>query len=151
MESPIRVELVDIDAILRVLPHRYPMLLLDRVIDIRKDCSGIGVKNVTSNEMQFHGYLPEKPTYPGVMVVEAMAQTAGVIGILSAAHTEKPQAVYFLTIDKCVFHRTVSAGDTIECHMRRTDHRRSLWWFHGDAKVNGITVAEADIGVMLTD
>ena len=91
-ESPVKFELVDINAILQTLPHRFPMLLIDRVINIRADYSGIGIKNVTFNEPAFQGHFPERPVYPGVMMIEAMAQTAGVIGIKSVEGTEKPQA-----------------------------------------------------------
>jgi len=86
-----------------------------------------------------------------VMMIEAMAQTAGVIGIKSVEGTEKPRAVYFLTIDKCKFRKPVMPGDTIEYHMRSIGRRKTMWWFHGDAKVSGTTVAEADVGAMLTD
>jgi 3-hydroxyacyl-[acyl-carrier-protein] dehydratase len=151
MEAPVRIEVVDINAILKTLPHRYPMLLIDRVINIRTDYSGIGIKNVTINEPSFLGHFPERPVYPGVMMIEAMAQTAGVIGILSVEGTQKPRAVYFLTIDKCKFRKPVLPGDTIEYHMRSIGRRKAMWWFHGDAKVNGATVAEADVGAMLTD
>jgi len=150
-EAPVRFALVDINDILKTLPHRYPMLLIDRVINIRSDCSGIGVKNVTFNELPFLGHFPERPVYPGVMMIEAMAQTAGVIGIMSVEGTKKPRAVYFLTIDNCKFRKTVMPGDTIEYHMRSIGRRKTMWWFHGDAIVNGVTVAEADVGAMLTD
>jgi 3-hydroxyacyl-[acyl-carrier-protein] dehydratase len=150
-EAPVRFELVDINEILRTLPHRFPMLLIDRVIRIRTDYSGIGVKNVTFNEPPFQGHFPDRPVYPGVMMIEAMAQTAGVIGIKSVEGTEKPRAVYFLTIDKCKFRKPVMPGDTIEYHMRSIGRRKTMWWFHGEAKVNGGIVAEADVGAMLTD
>ncbi len=150
-EASVRFALVDINDILKTLPHRYPMLLIDRVIDIKSDYSGIGIKNVTYNEPPFLGHFPERPIYPGVMMSEAMAQTAGVIGIKSVEGTEKPRAVYFLTIDKCKFRKPVLPGDTIEYHMRSIGRRKAMWWFHGDAKVNGTTVAEADVGAMLTD
>ncbi|MCL2715315.1 MAG: 3-hydroxyacyl-ACP dehydratase FabZ [Alphaproteobacteria bacterium] len=150
-EAPIRFALVDIDAILHTLPHRFPMLLIDRVINIREDYSGIGVKNVTYNEPCFLGHFPERPVYPGVLMIEAMAQTAGVIGIRSFPGTEKPPAVYFLTIDKCKFRKPVKPGDTIEYHMRSIGRRKTMWWFHGDAMVDGKVVAEADVGAMLTD
>ncbi|HEX9589366.1 MAG TPA: 3-hydroxyacyl-ACP dehydratase FabZ [Bradyrhizobium sp.] len=150
-DAPVRFELVDINAILKTLPHRYPMLLIDRVINIRSDYSGIGIKNVTFNEPAFQGHFPERPVYPGVMMIEAMAQTAGVIGILSVEGTEKPRAVYFLTIDKCKFRKPVLPGDTVEYHMRSIGRRKTMWWFHGNATVNGVTVAEADVGAMLTD
>ena len=136
-EAPVRFELVDINEILKTLPHRYPMLLIDRVINIRTDYSGIGIKNVTFNEPPFLGHFPDRPVYPGVMMIEAMAQTAGVIGIKSVEGTEKPRAVYFLTIDKCKFRKPVMPGDTIEYHMRSIGRRKAMWWFHGDAKVNG--------------
>ncbi len=151
MESPINIEAVDINTILKILPQRYPFLLIDRVINIRKDYSGIGVKNVTINEPSFLGHFPDRPVFPGVLMIEGMAQTAGVIGIMSVEGTQKPSAVYFLTIDKCKFRKPVIPGDTVEYHMRRIGRRNKMWWFHGDAKVNGVTVAEADIGAMLVD
>lgn len=151
MQSPIAIETVDINKILQTLPHRYPFLLIDRVVDIREDHSGIGIKNVTMNEPVFQGHFPERPVFPGVLVIEGMAQTAGVIGILSAGNGIQPRAVYFLTIDKCKFRKPVMPGDTIEYHMRNTSRRKTMWWFHGEAKVNGVVVAEADVGAMLTD
>lgn len=151
MESPITVAVVDTAEILKTLPHRYPFLLIDRVIDIRQDYSGIGIKNVTVSEPAFLGHFPERPVYPGVLMIEGMAQTAGVIGILSAGNGIQPRAVYFLTIDKCKFRKPVLPGDTIEYHMRNTSRRKTMWWFHGEAKVNGVVVAEADVGAMLTD
>ena len=145
-EAPVRFALVDINEILKTLPHRYPMLLIDRVIDIRTDYSGIGIKNVTFNEPCFLGHFPERPVYPGVMMIEAMAQTAGVIGIKSVEGTEKPRAVYFLTIDKCKFRKPVMPGDTIEYHMRSIGRRKTMWWFHGDADA-GIVGADIDHAV----
>lgn len=150
-ESPIRFADVDINEILKTLPHRNPFLLIDRVKNIRADYSGIGVKNVSFAEPCFQGHFPERPVYPGVLMIEGMAQTAGVIGIKSVEGTEKPRAVYFLTIDKCKFRKPVLPGQTIEYHMRSIGRRKAMWWFHGNAKVDGVTVAEADVGAMLTD
>jgi 3-hydroxyacyl-[acyl-carrier-protein] dehydratase len=150
-ESPIRFADVDINEILKTLPHRYPFLLIDRVINIRADYSGTGVKNVSIGEPCFQGHFPERPVYPGVLMIEGMAQTAGVIGIKSVEGTEKPRAVYFLTIDKCKFRKPVLPGQTIEYRMRSIGRRKTMWWFHGDAMVDGVTVAEADVGAMLTD
>jgi len=144
-EAPVRFELVDINDILKTLPHRFPMLLIDRVIKIRTDFSGIGIKNVTFNEPAFLGHFPERPVYPGVMMIEAMAQTAGVIGIKSVEGTEKPRAVYFLTIDKCKFRKPVLPGDTVEYHLLRINRRKAMWWFHGEARVAGSTVAASGI------
>ncbi len=148
--APISIETVDIGRIMKTLPHRYPFLLIDRVINIRTDFSGIGIKNVTVNEPQFQGHFPDRPIYPGVMMIEAMAQTAGVIGIISM-EVDRPTAVYFLTIDKCKFRKPAGPGDVIEYHMRRVTRRKAMWWFHGDAIVNGEVVAEADVGAMLAD
>lgn len=141
---------LDIQGVLNIAPHRYPFLMVDRVIE-RTANKAVGIKNVTFNEPCFLGHFPERPVYPGVMMIEAMAQTAGVIGIKSVTGTEKPRAVYFLTIDKCKFRKPVKPGDTIEYHMRSIGRRKAMWWFHGDAKVDGQVVAEADVGAMLTD
>ena len=145
------IENYDIQRLLECLPHRYPLLLVDRIVEARGDEYCVGIKNVTFNEPPFLGHFPDRPVYPGVMMIEAMAQTAGVIGIKSVEGTEKPRAVYFLTIDKCKFRKPVMPGDTVEYHMRSIGRRKAMWWFHGDAKVNGTTVAEADVGAMLTD
>jgi 3-hydroxyacyl-[acyl-carrier-protein] dehydratase len=150
-EAPVLFDVVNIEDILQTLPHRYPMLLIDRVINVRKDYSGIGIKNVTFNEPCFPGHFPDRPVYPGVMMIEAMAQTAGVIGIRSNPGTARPRAVYFLTVDKCKFRKPVIPGDTIEYHLRLIGRRKAMWWFHGDAKVSGQVVAEADVGAMLSD
>src|ERR1700760_2699841 len=119
-DAAIRFALVDINEILKTLPHRYPMLLIERVINIRTDSSGTGIKNVTYTEPPFLGHFPERPVYPGVMMIEAMAQTAGVIGIKSVEGTEKPRAGYFLTIEKCKFQK---AGDARR--HRRISHDES--------------------------
>ena len=145
------VESIDVAGILRAIPHRYPFLMVDRIIGIRGDDFAIGIKNVTFNEPCFLGHFPERPVYPGVMMIEAMAQTAGVIGIKSVEGTEKPRAVYFLTIDKCKFRKPVMPGDTVEYHMRSLGRRNTMWWFHGEAKVRGVVMAQADVGAMLTD
>ena len=150
-EAPVKFELVDINDILKTLPHRFPMLLIDRVIKIRTDYSGIGIKNVTFNEPPFQGHFPDRPVYPGVMMIEAMAQTAGVIGIKSVEGTEKPRAVYFLTIDKCKFRKPVRPGDTLEYHMTRLARRKMMWWYTGVAKVGGRVVCEAELGAMIVD
>ena len=150
-QSPITLETVDIALILKTLPHRFPFLLIDRVIDIRKDFSGVGIKNVTVNEPHFQGHFPGRPIFPGVLMIEGMAQTAGIIGMLSTGETDRPTAVYFLTIDKCKFRKPALPGDTIQYHMNLVNRKRAMWWFHGEAKVDGVTVAEADIGAMLAD
>ena len=143
------LEAADITVILKLLPHRYPFLMVDRVIDIRGDEHGIGIKNVTFNEPHFQGHFPGNPIFPGVLMIEGMAQTAGVLCIAST--NAKPTSVFFLTIDKAKFRKPVRPGDTIEYHMDRITRRKSMWWYRGEAKVAGQTVAEAEVGAMLSD
>jgi 3-hydroxyacyl-[acyl-carrier-protein] dehydratase len=145
-----KLEAADISVVMQMLPHRYPFLLVDRVIDIRSDEFGIGIKNVTINEPQFQGHFPGNPIFPGVLLIEGMAQTAGVLCIMSTSSSQ-PKSVFFLTIDKCKFRKPVVPGDTVEYHMTRTNRRRNMWWYHGEAKVNGVIVAEADLGAMISD
>jgi 3-hydroxyacyl-[acyl-carrier-protein] dehydratase len=144
------MEAADIETVLKMLPHRYPFLMVDRVINMRGDNSGVGIKNVTINEPHFQGHFPGNPVFPGVLLIEGMAQTAGVMCI-GATLSIKPKAVFFLTIDKAKFRKPVRPGDTIEYHMRKINQRKTMWWFRGEAKVAGQTVAEAEVGAMLSD
>lgn len=143
------VEAADIVAVLKALPHRYPFLMVDRVVQMRGDEFGIGIKNVTFNEPQFLGHFPANPVFPGVLIIEGMAQTAGVMCILSGRGQSNTQ-VFFLTIDKAKFRKPVVPGDTIEYHMTKIARRRSIWWFRGEAKVAGQVVAEAEVGAMIS-
>jgi len=145
------LEAIGIREILAALPHRYPFLLVDRIIDIRGDEYGIGIKNVTANEPQFLGHFPGNPVMPGVLVLEGMAQTAGTLCIRSLPNQIKPALVYFLTIDKAKFRKPVVPGDTLEYHMTRIKRRRHMWWFRGEAKVGGDLVAEAELGAMIAE
>ena len=144
------MEAADIAAVLEMLPHRYPFLMVDRVIDIRGDELGIGIKNVTFNEPQFQGHFPGNPVFPGVLMIEGMAQTAGVICIAATPSLSR-KSVFFLTIDKAKFRKPVRPGDTIEYHMKKIAQRKTMWWFRGEAKVAGQLVAEAEVGAMLSD
>ena len=141
----------DIQRILSALPHRYPFLMVDRIVDIRGDQSAVGIKNVTANEPQFLGHFPGNPVFPGVLLIEGMAQTAGAICILSKNLAGRPQLVYFMTIDKAKFRKPVVPGDTVEYHMTKMTQRRTMWWFRGEAKVGGQLVAEAEVGAMTAD
>jgi 3-hydroxyacyl-[acyl-carrier-protein] dehydratase len=142
---------IEMQDLLRLLPHRYPFLLVDRIIEVRGDESCIGIKNVTVNEPFFQGHFPGRPVMPGVLLVEAMAQTAGAICALSRGNDKPAKSVLFLTIDKAKFRRPVVPGDVVELHVTKKTRRKLMWWFRGEAKVRGELVAEAEVGAMIVD
>lgn len=144
------LETAEISDVLRLLPHRYPFLMIDRVIEMRGDDHGIGIKNVTFNEPHFQGHFPGNPVFPGVLIIEGMAQTAGVMCILQST-SKQPKSVFFMTIDKAKFRKPVVPGDVLEFHMTKTAKRKTMWWYHGEARVRGQVVAEADVGAMIFD
>lgn len=143
------LESIDIQEILKALPHRYPFLLVDRIIDIDGDRAGVGIKNVTANEPHFTGHFPGQPIMPGVLLIEGMAQTAGALCVLNADDSDFANLVYFMTIDKAKFRKPVIPGDRVEYHMTKTRNRKNIWWFAGKAMVDGQKVAEAEISAML--
>jgi 3-hydroxyacyl-[acyl-carrier-protein] dehydratase len=140
-------DVADITEILRLLPHRYPFLLIDRVIDIRGEDHGIGIKKLTMNELQF-GRSAENPVMPGVLVIEGIAQTAGVLALRLMPPTERRRTMFFVSIDKAKFHKPARPGDTLEYHVDKVAQRRNMWWYRGEAKVDGVLVAEAKLGYM---
>jgi 3-hydroxyacyl-[acyl-carrier-protein] dehydratase len=147
-EAATTLEAVDIMGILETLPHRYPFLMVDRIVGIRGDECAIGIKNVTYNEPQFLGHFPKAPVFPGVLMIEGMAQTAGVICVRAIGAVGKPMSVFFLTIDRAKFRKPVRPGDTIEYHITKKNRKKMMWWYYGVAKVAGQTVAEAEVGAM---
>ena len=153
-EAPsIRRELtsMDIADILKLLPHRYPFLLIDRIIEVDGDNSGIGIKNVTFNEPIFQGHFPGEPVFPGVLIIEGMAQTAGAMAIASGAASGKDHIVYLLTVDKCKFRKPARPGDRIEYHIRKLRRRMTMGWFEARAIVDGVVIAEAEVGAMVSE
>jgi 3-hydroxyacyl-[acyl-carrier-protein] dehydratase len=143
------LEAYDIERLLKSLPHRYPFLLVDRIVKANGDESCIGIKNVSVNEPQFQGHFPERPVMPGVLMIEGMAQTAGALCINAIAGGVKPPQVYFMTIEKAKFRKPVVPGDRIEYHMQKLNRRRTIWWYSGRALVDGTLVCEAEISAML--
>lgn len=141
---------LEIEDILKCLPHRYPFLMIDRIIEIDRDESAVGIKNVTYNEPIFQGHFPDKPVFPGVLIIEAMAQTAGAIVIAhDTASGASKSIVLMLTIDKAKFRKPAGPGDKIEFHIRKIHRRRTVGRYEARAIVDGALIAEAEVGAMI--
>ena len=139
-------EMVSIHEIMKHIPHRYPFLLVDRVLEVEKGKKIVTVKNVTINEPFFQGHFPEDPIMPGVLIVEAMAQSSGILHFLSVEDaSSKNSDVRFLAIDKCRFRRPVIPGDQLRFELELVSHKRSIYKFSGKAFVDGQVAAEAEI------
>ncbi len=139
----------DIARILELLPHRYPFLLIDRVVDMDGEQSATGIKNVTINEPFFAGHFPGHPVMPGVLLVEAMAQTAATLVMSSLGADDAGSIVYFMSIDRARFRKPVLPGDTVHFPVRLVQKRPPVWKFSAEAHVDGERVAEAQISAML--
>ena len=142
------LEQMDIDAILKALPHRYPFLMIDKIIDIDSDNSAVGIKNVSVNEPMFQGHFPGNPVFPGVLIIEGMAQTAGAIAI-AADKTGGSHIVYMVTVDKAKFRKPARPGDVIEYHIRKIRRRSAMGWYEARAMVGSTLIAEAEVGAMV--
>ena len=146
-----QLKYADMDLIQRLIPHRYPFLLVDKVIDIDGYQTATGIKNVTMNEPHFQGHFPGKPIMPGVTIVEAMAQTAAVMVGTELGMEDKNMLVYFMAIDKCKFRRMVVPGDRLELKLRTTRGKPGgkVWKFAGTAEVEGDMACEAEFTAMM--
>lgn len=151
MQSKTELSAADIHRVLKLLPHRYPFLMIDKIKDMDGDKSAIGIKNVTINEPHFQGHFPDFPVMPGVLLVEGMAQTAGALTVFVQEEQTSPQVVYMMTIDKVKFRKPVVPGDTVEFHVTKLRSRGTMSWYRGEAKVDGVIVAEGEVGAMLVD
>src|SRR5262245_36702015 len=141
----------DTRRVLELLPHRYPFLLVDRIVDMDRDESAVGIKAVSVNEPFFQGHFPGFPVMPGVLIVEGLAQTAGALCVHHLAATYKPQLVYFMGIDRAKFRKPVLPGDQLHYHVRKIRSRGRAGRFTGEAKGDGLVVAEAEVSAMITD
>jgi len=141
---------VDIKRILQMIPHRYPMLMVDKVTEIHLDHSAVGIKNVSVNEPMFQGHFPGHPIFPGVLIIEGMAQTAGAIAIHADKNDRRP-LVYMVTVDKAKFRNPARPGDVLEYHIKKIKRRRAMGWYEARAMVGDTLIAEAEVGAMILE
>jgi 3-hydroxyacyl-[acyl-carrier-protein] dehydratase len=142
---------IDIHRIRQMIPHRYPMLMIDRVIDVVPNMKATGIKNVSINEPFFEGHFPADPLMPGVLIVEAMAQTAAVLVVVTLGPDKEGRLVYFMSIESARFRKPVVPGNTIYIHVEKLRNRGNVWKFRAEAKVDGVLVAEATYAAMIRD
>jgi 3-hydroxyacyl-[acyl-carrier-protein] dehydratase len=142
---------LDIARIMHAIPHRYPFLMIDRVVDVIRNHSATGIKNVSVNENFFMGHFPNHPVMPGVMIIESMAQTAAVLVVETLGPDAAGKVVYFMTIETAKFRRPVVPGDQLRVHVTKVRNRGNVWKFSGVARVDGVSVAEATYAAMIMD
>lgn len=142
---------IDVLRVMDLIPHRYPFLLVDKVVQIKPNVSCIGIKNVSINEPFFAGHFPQRPVMPGVLIIESMAQTAGCLVVATLGPESEGKLVYFMTVDNARFRRPVVPGDRMEVHVTKVRNRGNVWKFEGLAKVDGTLVAEATYSAMILD
>jgi 3-hydroxyacyl-[acyl-carrier-protein] dehydratase len=145
------VQAKDVMEIMEMIPHRYPFLLIDRVVDIIPGVSAVGIKNVSIGESYFRGHFPRQPVLPGVLIIEAMAQTAAVFVVETLEGAAAGKLVYFMSVDDARFRRPVFPGDVLKIHVTKLRNRRNVWKFRGEAKVDGQLMAEATYAAMIMD
>ncbi len=144
-------EVVDIAGILHAIPHRYPFLMIDRVVELVPDKSAVGIKNVSANESFFQGHFPNHPVMPGVLIVESMAQTAAVLVVETLGPEAAGKVVYFMSIEAAKFRRPVIPGDQLRIHVVKKHNRGNVWKFHAVAMVSETPVAQATYAAMIMD
>jgi len=145
------IDLVDIARIMHAIPHRYPFLMIDRVVDVVRNQSAIGIKNVSVNESFFAGHFPNHPVMPGVLIIESMAQTAAVLVVETLGPEAAGKVVYFMSIEGAKFRRPVVPGDQLRIHVTKERNRGNVWKFNAVARVDGVSVAEATYAAMIMD
>jgi 3-hydroxyacyl-[acyl-carrier-protein] dehydratase len=144
-------KVIDINRVMQMIPHRYPFLMVDKVIDVVPDVSATGIKNVTASEPHFQGHFPQRPIMPGVLIIESMAQTAAVLVVETLGPRAEGKLVYFMSVDNARFRKPVVPGDTLHVHVVKERSRGSVWRFRGEARVDGNLMAEATYSAMIMD
>ena len=142
---------IDIQRIMELIPHRYPFLMIDRIIDIVAGESATGIKNITMSEPCFQGHFPKKPIFPGVLIIEAMAQTSAALVVHTLGESSEGKLVYFMSVENARFRKPVTPGDQLHIHVNKHARRGNVWKFNSEAKVNNIVVAEASYAAMIMD
>ena len=151
LDSESVVNEISIERIMELIPHRYPFLMIDRMIDIVPGESATGIKNVTENEPCFQGHFPERPIFPGVLIIEAMAQTSAALVINTLGEESEGKLVYFMSVENARFRKPVTPGDQLNIHVSRHASRGNVWKFNSLAKVDDKVVAEATYAAMIMD
>ena len=151
VSSDATIDVVDIARIMHAIPHRYPFLLIDRVVDVVHNRSAIGIKNVSVNKSFFAGHFPDHPVMPGVLIIESMAQTAAVLVVETLGPNAAGKLVYFMSIEGAKFRRPVVPGDQLRIHVTKERNRGNVWKFNAIARVDGVSVAEATYAAMIMD
>lgn len=142
---------IDVNRVMELIPHRYPFLMVDKIEEIELGVKAVGIKNVSINENFFQGHFPTRPVFPGVLIIESMAQTAGCLVVATLGKEAEGKLVYFMTIDDARFRKPVVPGDQIKIHVEKSRNRGPVWKFTGAAKVDGVLVAEATFSAMIVD
>ncbi len=145
------VETLDVMRIMEMIPHRYPFLMIDRVVDLVPGVSAVGIKNVTINEHHFQGHFPRQPVMPGVLIIECMAQTAAVLVVETLEGAAAGKLVYFMTIEEGRFRKPVVPGDRLHIHVTMLRRRGAVWNFSAEARVDGVLMAQARFTAMIMD
>jgi 3-hydroxyacyl-[acyl-carrier-protein] dehydratase len=148
---PVDVSLIEVKQLLKMIPHRYPFLLIDRMVDVRHDHSAVGIKNVSVNEPFFEGHFPGHPVMPGVLIIESMAQTAAALVISTLGPDAGIPIVYFMSVENAKFRKPVTPGDQLRLTVAKDRRRGNVWRFNGVGRVDGVVVAEASITAMIMD
>jgi 3-hydroxyacyl-[acyl-carrier-protein] dehydratase len=150
-QAPAQSVEIDIQRVMEMIPHRHPFLMIDRVIDVAANAHATGIKNVSINEQYFQGHFPARPVMPGVLIIEAMAQTAAVLVVHTLGPDSEGKLVYFMSVDNARFRRPVFPGDVLHVHVTKQRSRGNVWKFEGRAEVGGRLMAEAVFAAMILD